>query len=46
MGAISPSKMPKGKRAKRRDNTDFEVYASGGAVKPKPRQFQQFRKTK
>jgi hypothetical protein len=36
--------MPKGKRAKRRDNTDFEVFAKGGAVKPRP--VKQFRKTK
>jgi len=32
MGDISPTKMPKPKRMKRRDNTDFEVYAKGGAV--------------
>ena len=33
MGAIMPSKMPKGKRKPRRDNTDFTEYAEGGAVK-------------
>jgi hypothetical protein len=32
MGDISPSKMPKGKRKERRDNTDFTEYAKGGAV--------------
>jgi hypothetical protein len=32
MGAISPSKMPKGKRKARRDNTDFTQYADGGPV--------------
>lgn len=32
MGAISPSKMPKGKRKARRDNTDFTQYAEGGQV--------------
>jgi hypothetical protein len=30
MGAINPSKMPKGKVKKRRDNTDFTEYAEGG----------------
>ena len=35
MGAINPSKMPKGKVKKRRDNTDFTVYAEGGEVKSK-----------
>jgi len=33
MGDISPSKMPKGKRKARRDNTDFTQYAEGGEVK-------------
>jgi hypothetical protein len=33
MGAINPSKMPKGKLKKRRDNTDFMEYAEGGEVK-------------
>lgn len=32
MGAISPSKMPSGKRKARRDNTDFTQYAEGGKV--------------
>ena len=32
MGAISPSKMPKGVRKARRDDTDFAEYAEGGAV--------------
>jgi hypothetical protein len=32
MGAISPSKMPKGKRKARKDNTDFMQYADGGPV--------------
>lgn len=33
MGAINPSKMPKGVVKKRRDNTDFTEYAEGGEVK-------------
>jgi hypothetical protein len=32
MGAISPSKMPKGVRKARRDDTDFTQYADGGPV--------------
>ena len=32
MGAINPSKMPKAKVKKRRDNTDFTEFASGGNV--------------
>lgn len=32
MGDISPSKMPKVKKMKRRDDTDFEQYADGGKV--------------
>lgn len=32
MGAINPSKMPKGKRTARRDDTDFTQYAEGGKV--------------
>jgi len=32
MGDINPSKMPKGKRTARRDDTDFTQYAEGGAV--------------
>ena len=31
------SKMPKGKRKARRDNTDFTQYAEGGEVWDKPR---------
>ena len=30
MGAINPSKMPKGKGKERRDDTDFTEYAEGG----------------
>ena len=34
MGIISPSKMPKAKKAKRRDDADtFTEYAEGGPVK-------------
>ena len=32
MGDISPSKMPKGVKKARRDNTDFTQYAEGGPV--------------
>ena len=32
MGDISPSKMPKGKKTARRDDTDFTQYAEGGKV--------------
>lgn len=32
MGAIAPSKMPKGVRKARRDDTDFTQYAEGGPV--------------
>lgn len=32
MGDIKPSKMPKAKKVKRRDNTDFTQYAEGGPV--------------
>jgi hypothetical protein len=32
MGAIRPSKMPKGVRKARRDDTDFTQYAEGGKV--------------
>ena len=35
MGAINPSKMPKGKKTVRRDDTDFTQYAEGGKVKSK-----------
>ena len=37
MGAVMASKMPKGVRKKRRDNTDFTQYAEGGQVWEKPR---------
>jgi hypothetical protein len=33
MGAIKPSKMPKGVRKARRDDTDFDEYAKGGQTK-------------
>jgi hypothetical protein len=32
MGAIRSSKMPKGARKERRDDTDFTQYAEGGKV--------------
>jgi hypothetical protein len=32
MGDIAPSKMPKGKRTARRDDTDFTQYKEGGKV--------------
>ena len=32
MGDIMPSKMPKGVRKARRDDTDFTQYAEGGPV--------------
>ena len=35
MGNINPSKMPKGKKKARRDNTDFTQYKEGGEVKSK-----------
>lgn len=35
MGAIAPSKMPKGVKKARRDDTDFTEYAKGGKVKSK-----------
>ena len=40
MGDINPSKMPKGTKKARRDDTDFTQYKKGGKVKPvweKPR---------
>lgn len=37
MGAILPSKMGKGVKKARRDNTDFTQYAEGGEVWDKPR---------
>jgi hypothetical protein len=33
MGDISPSKMPKGKKTARKDDTDFTQYKKGGKVK-------------
>jgi hypothetical protein len=36
MGAISPSKMPKGKKTARRDDTDFTQYSGGGDVEEQP----------
>lgn len=33
MGDIAPSKMPKGTKKARRDNTDFTQFAEGGSVK-------------
>lgn len=30
MGAVNPSKMPKGIRKPRKDNTDFQQYKEGG----------------
>ena len=35
MGAMAPSKMPKGKKTARKDDTDFTQYAEGGKVKSK-----------
>jgi len=37
MGAVMASKMPKGVRKERRDDTDFTEYAKGGQVWDKPR---------
>lgn len=37
MGAIAPSKMPKGVKKARRDDTDFTQYAEGGQVWDLPR---------
>jgi hypothetical protein len=34
MGDIALSKMPKGVKKPRRDNTDFTQFAEGGKVKP------------
>ena len=33
MGAINPSKMPKAKVKKRRDDTDFKQFRKGGKIK-------------
>ena len=35
MGDINPSKMPKGVKKPRRDDTDFTQYKEGGKVKSK-----------
>lgn len=35
MGAILPSKMPGGKKARRKDGDEFTMYAEGGKVKSK-----------
>ncbi len=35
MGAVLPSKMPKGSKKARRDDTDFTQYAEGGKVQSK-----------
>ena len=32
MGAVNPSKMPKGVKKARRDDTDFTQFAEGGSV--------------
>jgi hypothetical protein len=32
MGAVNPSKMPKGVKKARRDDTDFTQFAEGGTV--------------
>ena len=32
MGAVAPSKMPKGVKKPRRDNTDFTPFKKGGKV--------------
>lgn len=39
MGDIAPSKMPKGVKKARRDDTDFTQYAAGGKVKAKYMKF-------
>lgn len=35
MGAVSPNKMPGGKKKARRDDTDFTQFKEGGKVKSK-----------
>ena len=35
MGAISPSKMPKGKKATRKDGDKFTKFCGGGKTKAK-----------
>ena len=32
MGAINPAKMPGGKKARRKDGDEFDMYAEGGKV--------------
>jgi hypothetical protein len=39
MGNIAPSKMPKGAKKARRDDTDFTQYKEGGKVKAKYMKF-------
>ncbi len=39
MGDIAPSKMPKGVRKARRDDTAFTQYAEGGKVNAAGKQF-------
>lgn len=39
MGAINPSKMPKGKKVPRRDDTDFTQFKKGGKVKIAPEDY-------
>jgi hypothetical protein len=39
MGDISPSKMPKGVKKARRDDTDFTQYKDGGKVNAAGKQF-------
>ena len=39
MGDIAPSKMPKGVKKARRDDTDFTQYKEGGKVKAKYMKF-------
>ena len=34
MGAIMPSKMPGGKKARRKDGDEFTMYAEGGMIDP------------
>jgi len=53
MGAIAPSKMPKGVKKARRDDTDFTEYKKGGKVwdkeRPeklgKPKELTEYKKT-
>lgn len=39
MGDINPSKMPKGTKKPRRDDTDFTQYKEGGKVNAAGKQF-------